>query len=180
VATGTGDLAIMAARKLPHTAITGVDISEGMLEHGRAKVAKLGLQQRITLQQADSAALPFADGSFDAVTVAFGVRNYENLEQGLREMIRVLRPGGRLFVLEFSKPQRTPMRQLFRFYFHRVMPLVGRLVSKDHAAYTYLPQSVDAFPEGQRFLELLAKAGGQEATARPLTGGIATLYTTRK
>lgn len=180
VATGTGDLAIMAARKLPHTAITGVDISEGMLEHGRAKVAKLGLQQRITLQQADSAALPFADGSFDAVTVAFGVRNYENLEQGLREMIRVLRPGGRLFVLEFSKPQRTPMRQLFRFYFHRVMPLVGRLVSKDHAAYTYLPQSVDAFPEGQRFLELLVKAGGQEATARPLTGGIATLYTTRK
>jgi len=178
VATGTADLAIMAAKVAGH--VTGVDISDGMLAQGRVKVEQKGLQGRITLQQADSAALPFADGSFDAVTVAFGVRNYEDLDRGLREMLRVLRPGGRLFVLEFSKPQHTPMRQLFRFYFHRVMPLVGRLVSKDSAAYTYLPQSVDAFPEGDRFLDLLTKAGGREAKARALTGGIATLYTTRK
>lgn len=178
VATGTADLAIMAAKVAGH--VTGVDISDGMLAQGRVKVEQKGLQERITLQQADSAALPFADGSFDAVTVAFGVRNYEDLDRGLREMLRVLRPGGRLFVLEFSKPQHTPMRQLFRFYFHRVMPLVGRLVSKDSAAYTYLPQSVDAFPEGSRFLDLLTKAGGREAKARALTGGIATLYTTRK
>ncbi len=178
VATGTADLAIMAAKVAGH--VTGVDISDGMLAQGRVKVEQKGLQGRITLQQADSAALPFADGSFDAVTVAFGVRNYEDLDRGLREMLRVLRPGGRLFVLEFSKPQHTPMRQLFRFYFHRVMPLVGRLVSKDSAAYTYLPQSVDAFPEGSRFLDLLTKAGGREAKARALTGGIATLYTTRK
>ena len=129
---------------------------------------------------ADSTALPFADASFDAVTVAFGVRNFEDLERGLAEMIRVLRPGGRLYVLEFSRPQRTPMRQLFRFYFHRVMPVVGRLVSKDSAAYTYLPKSVDAFPEGSRFLELLSRAGGSEVAARSLTGGIATLYTARK
>ncbi|MBX2973941.1 MAG: bifunctional demethylmenaquinone methyltransferase/2-methoxy-6-polyprenyl-1,4-benzoquinol methylase UbiE [Flavobacteriales bacterium] len=178
VATGTADLAIMATKAAKH--VTGVDISDGMLAHGRVKVEQKGLQDRITLQQADSAALPFADGAFDAVTVAFGVRNYEDLDKGLREMLRVLHPGGRLFVLEFSKPQRTPMRQLFRFYFHRVMPFVGRLVSKDSAAYTYLPQSVDAFPEGQAFLDMLTQAGGREAKARPLTGGIATLYTTRK
>lgn len=178
VATGTADLAIMASKVAKQ--VTGVDISDGMLAQGRVKVDAKGLKDRITLQQADSVALPFADGSFDAVTVAFGVRNYEDLSGGLREMLRVLRPGGRLLVLEFSKPQRTPMRQLFRFYFHQVMPLVGRLVSKDSAAYTYLPQSVDAFPEGQRFLDLLSAAGGQEVKARNLTGGIATIYTTRK
>ena len=178
VATGTADLAILASSVAER--VTGVDISDGMLAQGRVKVERKGLQTRVTLQQADSTALPFADGSFDAVTVAFGVRNYEDLERGLREMLRVLRPGGRLFILEFSKPQRTPMRQLFRFYFHRVMPFVGRTVSKDSAAYTYLPKSVDAFPEGQRFLDLLAKAGGREAHARPVTGGIATIYSTRK
>jgi demethylmenaquinone methyltransferase/2-methoxy-6-polyprenyl-1,4-benzoquinol methylase len=178
VATGTADLAIMAAPKVKR--VTGIDISEGMLSHGRTKVAKRGLDKRITLTQADSTALPFADGTFEAVTVAFGVRNFEDLPRGLAEMIRVLKPNGRLFVLEFSKPQRTPMRQLFRFYFHRVMPLIGRTVSKDSAAYTYLPQSVDAFPEGKAFLTLLANAGGRNAAARPLTGGIATLYTARK
>ena len=178
VATGTADLAILASKVAGH--VTGVDISDGMLAYGRVKIEEKGLKQRITLQQADSTALPFADGSFDAVTVAFGVRNYEDLESGLREMLRVLRPGGRLFVLEFSKPTRTPMRQLFRFYFHRVMPFVGRLVSKDSAAYTYLPKSVDAFPEGPRFVALLTVAGGREAKARTVTGGIATIYSTRK
>ncbi len=178
VATGTADLAIMGAQVAKQ--VTGVDISEGMLQHGRVKVRSKGLDGRVTLQQADSTALPFADASFDAVTVAFGVRNFEDLEKGLAEMMRVLRPGGRLFVLEFSRPQHTPMRQLFRFYFHRVMPVVGRMVSKDSEAYTYLPRSVDAFPEGQRFLELLGRAGGRETAARSLTGGIATLYTARK
>jgi demethylmenaquinone methyltransferase/2-methoxy-6-polyprenyl-1,4-benzoquinol methylase len=178
VATGTADLAILAAPKA--TRITGIDISEGMLSYGRGKVAKLGLGQQITLTQADSTALPFPDATFDAVTVAFGVRNFEDLEKGVREMMRVLKPNGRLFVLEFSKPQRTPMRQLFRFYFHRIMPLIGRSISKDCAAYTYLPKSVDAFPEGPAFVALLDRAGGRGTTARALTGGIASLYVTRK
>lgn len=178
VATGTADLAIMAAPKATH--ITGIDISEGMLAHGRTKVAKAKLEKKITLIQADSTELPFAEASFDAVTVAFGVRNFEDLEQGLREMIRVLRPNGRIFILEFSRPQHTPMRQLFRFYFHHVMPVIGRSISKDNAAYTYLPKSVDAFPEGKDFQYLLARCGGREVVARSLTGGIATLYTARK
>ncbi len=180
VATGTGDLAIMAARKLPKAHVTGVDISEGMLVHGRKKVADAGLEERIDLQRADSAALPFPDDRFDAITAAFGVRNFEDLAQGIREMHRVLKPGGRLFVLEFSKPVKAPMKQLFRFYFHRVMPLIGRLVSKDQAAYTYLPQSVDAFPEGADFLRVLYDAGLRDGAARPLTGGIATLYSAAK
>ena len=142
VATGTADLAIMAAPKAER--VTGIDISEGMLSHGRVKVTKRQLEKKVTLQQADSTALPFADGTFDAVTVAFGVRNFEDLQRGLVEMFRVLKPNGRLFVLEFSKPLHTPMRQLFRFYFHRIMPLIGRTVSKDSEAYTYLPKSVDA------------------------------------
>jgi demethylmenaquinone methyltransferase/2-methoxy-6-polyprenyl-1,4-benzoquinol methylase len=178
VATGTADLAILGATKAKR--VTGVDISEGMLGHGRTKVAKRGLEQRIVLQRADSESLPFADNTFDAVTVAFGVRNFEHLEKGMREMQRVLKPNGRLFVLEFSKPMKAPMKQLFRFYFHRVMPAVGRTVSKDSAAYTYLPKSVDAFPEGQAFLDILAKAGLREGKAEPLTGGIATLYKGRK
>ncbi|MEZ4740264.1 MAG: bifunctional demethylmenaquinone methyltransferase/2-methoxy-6-polyprenyl-1,4-benzoquinol methylase UbiE [Flavobacteriales bacterium] len=178
VATGTADLAIMAAPRTER--VTGIDISEGMLSHGRVKVKERGLEQKITLAQADSTALPFADATFDAVTVAFGVRNFEDLEKGLSEMMRVLKPNGRLFVLEFSKPQRTPMRQLFRFYFHRVMPLIGRTVSRDSAAYTYLPKSVDAFPEGPDFLALLENVGGSETKATALTGGIAALYQARK
>jgi demethylmenaquinone methyltransferase / 2-methoxy-6-polyprenyl-1,4-benzoquinol methylase len=178
VATGTADLAILASAKVPR--VTGVDISEGMLEHGRSKVAKRGLQQRVVLQRADSAALPFADDTFDAVTVAFGVRNFEELEKGIAEMRRVLKPNGRLFVLEFSKPQHAPMKQLFRFYFHRVMPFFGKLVSKDKAAYTYLPKSVDAFPEGAEFLRIMEHTGLHGTSAEALTGGIATLYMGRK
>ena len=178
VATGTADLAIMAAPKAER--VTGIDISEGMLSYGRIKVTKRQLEKKVTLQQADSTALPFADGTFDAVTVAFGVRNFEDLQRGLLEMFRVLKPNGRLFVLEFSKPQHTPMRQLFRFYFHRIMPLIGRTVSKDSEAYTYLPKSVDAFPEGDAFVRMLKEAGAMEATAQSLTGGIATLYAARK
>jgi demethylmenaquinone methyltransferase / 2-methoxy-6-polyprenyl-1,4-benzoquinol methylase len=178
VATGTADLAILASKKVPK--VTGVDISEGMLEHGRTKVAKRGLEQRVVLQRADSAALPFPDATFDAVTVAFGVRNFEELERGIAEMRRVLKPNGRLFVLEFSKPQHTPFRQMFRFYFHNVMPFIGKLVSRDNAAYTYLPKSVDAFPEGPEFVRLMAAAGLRETSGESLTGGVATLYVGRK
>ncbi|MBP6311872.1 MAG: bifunctional demethylmenaquinone methyltransferase/2-methoxy-6-polyprenyl-1,4-benzoquinol methylase UbiE [Flavobacteriales bacterium] len=178
VATGTADLAIMAAKHVPE--VIGVDISEGMLSYGREKVTKKGLDQQVKLQQADSIALPFADGTFDAITVAFGVRNFEELQRGIAEMQRVLKTNGRLFVLEFSKPQKTPMKQLFRFYFHRVMPFVGKAVSKDNAAYTYLPKSVEAFPEGADFLKIMVSAGLRECKAESLTGGIASLYTGRK
>ena len=178
VATGTADLAIMAAKHVPE--VIGVDISEGMLSYGREKVTKKGLDQQVKLQQADSIALPFADGTFDAITVAFGVRGFEELQRGIAEMQRVLKTNGRLFVLEFSKPQKTPMKQLFRFYFHRVMPFVGKAVSKDNAAYTYLPKSVEAFPEGADFLKIMASAGLRECKAESLTGGIASLYTGRK
>lgn len=178
VATGTADLAIMAAKYVPE--VIGVDISEGMLSYGREKVTKKGLDQQVKLQQADSIALPFPDGTFDAITVAFGVRNFEELQRGIAEMQRVLKTNGRLFVLEFSKPQKTPMKQLFRFYFHRVMPFVGKAVSKDNAAYTYLPKSVEAFPEGADFLKIMASAGLRECKAESLTGGIASLYTGRK
>ncbi|MBS1939605.1 MAG: bifunctional demethylmenaquinone methyltransferase/2-methoxy-6-polyprenyl-1,4-benzoquinol methylase UbiE [Bacteroidetes bacterium] len=178
VATGTADLAIMATKVAKH--VTGADISAGMLEQGRTKVERAGLAKKISLAQADAANLPFPDASFDAVTVAFGVRNFESLENGLRGMARVLRPGGRLFVLEFSKPQQSPFKQLFRFYFHRVMPVIGRLVSKDNDAYTYLPESVDAFPQGRAFIRILEGCGLHDARARSLTFGVATLYTARK
>lgn len=178
VATGTADLAIMGSTVAKH--VTGADISAGMLAHGRTKVEKAGLSDRIELIQADAAELPFPDASFDAVTVAFGVRNFEDLARGIAGMVRVLRPGGRLFVLEFSRPQRTPFKQLFRFYFHRVMPLIGRLVSKDNAAYTYLPESVDAFPQGKAFEEVLNTCGLKEINSRLLTFGVATLYMARK
>jgi demethylmenaquinone methyltransferase/2-methoxy-6-polyprenyl-1,4-benzoquinol methylase len=178
VATGTADLAIMGSMVAKQ--VTGADISAGMLAHGRTKVEKAGLQDRIELVQADAADLPFPDASFDAITVAFGVRNFEDLAQGIAGMVRVLRPGGRLFVLEFSRPQRTPFKQVFRFYFHHVMPLIGRLVSRDHDAYSYLPESVDAFPQGKAFEEILGTCGLKEVRSRLLTFGVATLYTARK
>ncbi len=178
VATGTADLAILGSLKAAR--VTGADISEGMLKLGREKVARRGLADRITLVQADSERLPFGDGTFDAVTVAFGVRNFEHLEQGVKDMVRVLRPGGRIFVLEFSKPRKAPFKQLFRFYFHRVMPTVGRAISKDSAAYAYLPKSVDAFPEGTAFEDLMRAAGLAEVRSFALTGGIATLYRGRR
>lgn len=178
VATGTADLAIMGSKVAKQ--VTGADISAGMLAHGRTKVEKAGLEDRIELVQADAADLPFPDASFDAITVAFGVRNFEDLAQGIAGMVRVLRPGGRLFVLEFSRPQRTPFKQVFRFYFHHVMPLIGRLVSRDHDAYSYLPESVEAFPQGKAFEEILGTSGLKEVRSRLLTFGVATLYTARK
>ncbi|MBL7706036.1 MAG: bifunctional demethylmenaquinone methyltransferase/2-methoxy-6-polyprenyl-1,4-benzoquinol methylase UbiE [Taibaiella sp.] len=179
VATGTGDFAI-ACLKLNPDLVTGVDISEGMLEVGRKKMADKQLTDKIKLQYGDSEDLPFADDHFDAITCAYGVRNFENLEAGLTQMCRVMRPGGRLAILEFSHPQKFPFRQLYKFYFKNILPTIGKMVSKDATAYTYLPASVAAFPEGKEFVKILEKCGFKKANARPLTMGITTLYTAEK
>lgn len=175
VATGTADLAIALEKTHPEK-ITGIDISAGMLEVGRKKVAAKGLSQMISLEQADSENLPFADQTFDAITVAFGVRNFENLEKGLSEMYRVLKPGGHLLVLEFSQPQGFPMKQLYSFYFKNILPTIGKLVSKDARAYTYLPESVQAFPHGKEFMAIMEKCGYKQGVRIPLTFGIASIY----
>lgn len=180
VATGTADFAIEAVRMGLDVHVSGVDISAGMLEVGRKKIADRGWSDRIELIQGDSVALPFDDGHFDCFTVAFGVRNFEDLQGGLRDMLRVLKPGGLGLVLEFSKPKHFPIKQVFGLYFKHIMPTVGRWVSKDPAAYTYLPESVQAFPEGEDFLAQLREAGYVDVKARALTGGIATIYTGRK
>lgn len=179
VATGTGDFAI-AAMKLHPEKICGVDISEGMLKIGKAKIKKLGLEDKIELLEGDSEALPFTSAVFDAVTCAYGVRNFENLRQGLQEMHRVLKPGGKLAILEFSKPSRFPVKQFFGLYFRYILPGLGKLVSKDKTAYTYLPESVAAFPEGAAFCTILEDCGYRKAQARPLAFGITTLYTAVK
>lgn len=179
VATGTGDLAI-AASKLNPDKIIGIDIAAQMLDVGRQKLKEKGLNELITMQVGDSEALPFADNSFDAITCAYGVRNFENLESGLKEMCRVLRPGGKLAILEFSHPKQFPVKQGYQFYFKYILPTLGKLVSKHSTAYSYLPESVMAFPEGQRFCEILAQCGFKEPKARPLTFGITTLYTATK
>jgi len=177
VATGTADLAILAARTTGARVI-GVDISEGMLAKGREKLGPLS--DKISLQSGDSEALHFETNRFDAVMCAYGVRNFENLEAGLREMARVMRPGGRLAILEFSRPKAFPVKQIYGFYFRAILPLMGRLVSKHSTAYTYLPQSVQAFPEGTDFVRMLERCGFKEAAARPLSFGITTLYTGTK
>lgn len=179
VATGTGDLAIALSR-IPNSHIDGIDIAEGMLAVAKVKVEKKQLTDRITLTHGDGESLPYKDASYDAVTVAFGVRNFENLMPGLKEMHRVLRPGGQIAILEFSQPERFPIKQIYQVYFKGILPVVGRLVSKDNAAYTYLPESVDAFPYGQAFLAKLQEAGFRDLNHRPLTFGIATLYTAKK
>jgi demethylmenaquinone methyltransferase / 2-methoxy-6-polyprenyl-1,4-benzoquinol methylase len=179
VATGTGDLAIAAAKIHPEK-ITGIDIAEEMLTIGKHKVEQLRLQDLISLQQADSENIPFADKSFDAVMVAFGVRNFENLAKGLDEMYRVLLPGGYVYILEFSKPQKFPVKQFYGFYFNHILPVLGRIVSKDMSAYTYLPQSVGEFPSGIEFIEILQKSGFTNASGQKLTFGVATLYTGQK
>lgn len=179
VATGTGDFAIQALALAPQK-VTGVDISEGMLAIGKKKIEKLGLSAKIELMQGDSENLQFSDDTFDAVTVGFGVRNFENLERGLAEIRRVLKPGGTLVVLEFSKPRRFPMRQLYNFYFKNILPGLGRLISNDKSAYTYLPESVAVFPDGTDFENILEKVGFKETTCKPLTFGISSIYTARK
>ena len=177
VATGTADFALQAVKsKLNASSIVGVDISEGMLEVGRKKVKERGFEQIIELRRGDSENLPFEDHSFDAYTVAFGVRNFENLEQGMREMLRVLRPNGVGVVLEFSQPKHFPIKQLFGFYFKLIMPTLGKWVSKDSRAYAYLPESVAQFPSGKDFLSVMEKVGYKRVRCIPLSGGIASIY----
>lgn len=176
VATGTADLALALAKGIPGSKVVGVDISAGMLEVGRSKVRAKDLEGRVRLDLGDGEQLPYDESSFGAVTVAFGVRNFENLEQGLRDMRRVLEPGGTLAVLEFSQPTAWPLRSLYLFYFKNILPRIGRMVSKDASAYTYLPNSVQAFPYGEAFAAKLREAGFQSVRVRPLTFGIASLY----
>ena len=173
LATGTGDLAIMLARKCPQSAVTGIDLSEQMLAIGRQKVSQAGLEQRITLMQGDAENLPAEDNSFDAVTVAFGVRNFEDIARGVAEIHRILHPGGIVCVLELGMPRNKIFGTLYRFYFHRILPAVGRMLSHDKSAYTYLPQSVDEFPYGEKFRGMLLQAGFTDCRITNLWGGIA-------
>ena len=175
VATGTADFAISACR-MKDVKITGIDISEGMINVGKEKIKKKGLENRIDLQIADSENLPFSDNSFDAITAGFGVRNFENLEKGLSEMYRVLSPNGMVAILEPSKPKAFPLKHIYNIYFHKVLPFVGKLISKDHSAYTYLPNSVEAFPSGDKFIQHLKNVGFKNCKHIPLTFGIVDLY----
>ena len=180
VATGTADVALEIAKRLEPQRIIGLDISHEMLEYGRKKVTKKDLDDTIELVLGDSENLPFEDNSFDAITAAFGVRNFENLEKGLAEMRRVLRPGGQLVILEFSQPTMFPFKQIYNGYFKYILPNIGRLTSKDPKAYNYLYESVQAFPDGKDFANVLAKVGFSENTIDPQTLGICTIYTGRK
>jgi len=179
IATGTGDFAIEALAINPDK-IIGVDISEGMLSFGKEKIKKLGLEDKIELKVGDSEKLAFEDNSFDAIIVSFGVRNYENLEKGLTDMLRVLKPGGYCLILEFSNPRKFPMKQLYSFYSKAILPILGRIISKDPAAYTYLPESVEAFPDGEDFLAIYNKVGYKNTQWIPMTGGICSIYLGRK
>ena len=177
VATGTADFAIHAARRLPHARITGIDLSEGMLQIGRAKVENAGLADRVTLTAGDCLSLPFTDGTFDAVTVAFGVRNFEDIPAGLTEMRRMLKPDGRIVILELSQPEHFPMRPLFRFYTKAVMPLMGRLFAGHAEEYRYLPASIEHVPQGDAMLALLRGAGFTDCRRETYTFGICSCYT---
>lgn len=179
IATGTADFAVAAARLNPGK-IIGIDLSEGMLKVGRQKIEKKGLSNLIELQKADSEALPFKDYSFDSAIVGFGVRNFENLEMGLAEIYRVLRPGGVFIVLEFSVPKNKVFQGLYFFYFTKILPWLGKRVSKDNRAYTYLPESVRDFPDGDDFAGILEKTGFKNCKWVPVTMGIATIYQSEK
>ena len=176
VATGTGDFALESIRILNPKKIIGVDISAGMLDVAREKISKKGLQDRFEVQLGDSEKLQFDDDTFDAVTVAFGVRNFENLEQGLADIRRVLKPGGKAIILELSNPTAFPIKQLYHFHFHKLTPALGKLISKDSSAYSYLPESVANFPDGDRFAAITQKVGFKETKVRPQTFGFCTIY----
>ncbi len=176
IATGTGDFAIMAVQMLSPKHLIGADISEGMMNIGREKVKALGLDDVITFEHEDCTALSYADGTFDAVTAAFGIRNFANLDQGLLEMCRVLRKGGHLSIVELTTPVSFPMKQLFHIYSHTVLPTYGRILSKDRSAYTYLTKTIEAFPQGEEMVRILRKAGFAEASFKRLTFGICTMY----
>lgn len=175
VATGTADFAIEAIRLNPEV-VVGVDISEVMLEIGRRKLAAKNLSEKIRLQTGEAEKLEFSDNSFDAAIVAFGARNFENLEAGLREMRRVIKAGGSVIVLEFSKPRKFPLRQLYFLYFLHILPLVGRIISGEKEAYRYLPETVMKFPDGEGFLDILRRIGFSAVRQQSLTFGIATIY----
>ena len=179
IATGTGDFAIECLSLNP-TKIVGIDISDGMLDVGRKKLKKKALNHKIELLHGDSEKINFPNESFDAITVAFGVRNFEHLEIGLKEMCRVLKPGGVAAILEFSKPRVFPLKQLYNFYFLKVLPSLGKKISSDSAAYTYLPASVQAFPDGQNMVNIIKSCGFNEVKIYTLTGGIASIYLSMK
>lgn len=180
IATGTGDLAVQLARKTTAEEIVGVDLSEGMLERARLKIERVGLSHIISFRQGDSLALPFDDATFDCVTVAYGVRNFERLLDGYREMARVLRPGGTVCVIELSTPRSRFVRPLYNFYTRKVIPWLGRMVSKDVRAYTYLPESIAAVAQGDDMLALMREAGFAHCQFRSMTFGVCTIYTARK
>jgi demethylmenaquinone methyltransferase/2-methoxy-6-polyprenyl-1,4-benzoquinol methylase len=180
VATGTGDVAILTHNILHPKKITGIDISEGMLEIGRKKIEKLGLEKEIELLSGDSESIAFPNASFDAITVAFGVRNFENLEKGLKEMLRVLKPNGKLIVLEFSKPKQVAFKGLYNFYMKVVAPGIGKIIAKNKDAYRYLNNSVQKFPEGNEFVAILNKAGFKNTYCKALTLGICSIYSGEK
>ena len=176
VATGTGDFAIQACQMLDGVHVKGIDISEGMMDVGRQKVRQMGLTERIAFEREDCPSLSYPDASFDAVTAAFGIRNFADLDKGLQEMCRVLRKGGHLSIVELTTPITFPMRQLFHVYAHTVLPVYGRLISRDSSAYSYLTKTIEAFPQGERMVDILLKAGFAEASFRRLTFGICTMY----
>ncbi len=176
IATGTGDFAILAAKTLHPKTLVGADISEGMMEIGRQKVAKEHLEGVITFKKEDCLNLSFADETFDAVTAAFGIRNFQNLDQGLQEMCRVLKKGGHLSIVELTTPVSFPMKQLFHIYSHTVLPVYGKLISKDQSAYSYLTATIEAFPQGETMMEVLKKAGFEKAEFKRFTFGICTMY----
>ncbi|HNR19334.1 MAG TPA: bifunctional demethylmenaquinone methyltransferase/2-methoxy-6-polyprenyl-1,4-benzoquinol methylase UbiE [Bacteroidia bacterium] len=179
VATGTADLAIAVSSLKPQK-ITGIDISPKMLQIGEKKIKKMHLEEMIDLKVGDAENLPFTENMFDAVCVAFGVRNYENLEVGLKEINRVLKPGGEVFILEFSRPQVFPVKQIYNFYSKRILPVIGKKISGDDSAYKYLPDSVNAFPYGNNFLNILSGCGFTQNKLKSLTFGIASIYMGKK
>ena len=180
IATGTGDFAIMTAQLLHPLRLVGADISEGMMEVGRRKVEAAGLSGIITFAKEDCLRLSFADESFDAVTAAFGIRNFADLERGLTEMHRVLRKGGHLSVVELTHPTRFPMKQLFKVYSHVILPTYGRLISKDKEAYEYLSATIEAFPQGETMMEILTRIGFKSSSFKRMTFGISTMYLAEK
>lgn len=180
IATGTGDFAIQATKTLNPKELVGVDISEGMMEVGRKKIAQLGMDGVVSFKRDDCMNLSFEAESFDAVTAAFGIRNFGDLEKGLAEMLRVLKAGGHLCIVELTTPVRFPMRQLFKIYSHTVLPIYGRLISKDKTAYNYLTATIEAFPQGETMVKILKKIGYSKATFRRMTFGICTMYIAEK
>ena len=180
IATGTGDFAILAAQMLHPEKLVGADISEGMMSIGKEKVRKLGLDNVVSFKKEDCMAMSFGDNTFDAVTAAFGIRNFQDLDRGLKEMCRVLKKGGHLSIAELTTPVSFPMKQLFHVYSHTILPVYGKLISKDNSAYSYLTATIEAFPQGEKMMEILKKAGFSKVSFKRLTFGICTLYFAEK